>query len=92
MPITLDQLYDYLTIAGLVVLAMTPAAHGLARLARGLRQIAALTAWTGDDRALDKVIPVLDAVANGLDRLVAILPRVTAGRITSEAASKAVQP
>lgn len=92
MPITLDQVYDYLTIAGLVVLALTPAAHGLSRLARALRQIAALTAWTGDDRALDKVIPVLDAVANGLDRLVAVLPRVTAGRISATVAQEAVKP
>lgn len=87
-----SKILDYVTLAGGVVLALTPIAHALNKAARGLQGLAFLTATTADDKAAARIVKVCDALAKGADALVRILPRVTFGRISEQAAADAVKP
>lgn len=89
---TIEQLQDYATYTGLVVIGATPVAHALAKFARGLHNFAKGTETKADDAPAAAFDGFAHKLAKGLDAIVAILPRVTMGRISAQAAEDAVKP
>lgn len=80
--ITHDQLLDYATAAGVVLLGLVTLAHAFVAFAKALRWVASLTTNTTDDNATEELVHGAEGLARALDKAASFLPRLTMGRIS----------